>query len=77
MSRLKGTQIDVIIEYSAAEKNALITAKWDGPQLDMDSISDDPSYIVLKSAIGNFSYEREDAETDTNRIKVEISQRKE
>lgn len=74
MTRLEGTPIDVIIEYSAIKKNALLTARWNGLQLDMDSISEDPSYMMLKGTLGNFTYEREDAENDTNRIFVEITQ---
>lgn len=74
MTRLEGTQIDVIIEYSAIKKNALLTASWNGPQLDMDSISEDPSYMMLKGTLGDVTYEREAPGTDMNRIAIEITQ---
>ena len=72
ISRLN-TQVDVIIEYSTVEKRAVVTAKWNGPKFDIDSISDEPSYAMIKGICDNISYERKESEKQANQIIVEIS----
>jgi hypothetical protein len=75
ISRLEDTQVDVIIEYSTSEKRAVMTAKWNGPRFDIDSISDEPSFLMIKGISDNISYEHKESDEQANQIVIEMSQK--
>lgn len=68
-------RIHVVIEYSEAEQQTVMTVRYNGPQTDITATGDTLSLSVLKGMVSGTDYAVTDSEEYPNELKILIGKR--
>ena len=69
---LKQPDIQAVIEYSEAEESAVLTVRYNGPAFDVTARGDELSLKVLKSAVTDMTYTRNETAERPNQAVLRI-----
>lgn len=69
---LEDPNVKTLIEYSEEDESALMAVRYDGPAFDVTSQGDELSLMVLRSAVSDMIYSRDESKKRPNQVELKI-----